>query len=294
MSIIPRQNTVAKSVHCKGTGLHSGSVVAMEIAPAPENTGIIFQRTDIKGEKAYVPARYDYVCSTQLGTTLANEHGVKVATIEHLMAALWGCNIDNAIIKLNCEEVPIMDGSSEPFVFLIECAGVQKQALSKRIVEILKPVEVLDGNKYLSVMPADDFSISLEIDFASKVISHQEAQFGDNSCFKRDLCRARTFGFAHEVEKMQSMGLARGGSLNNAIVVENDKVLNEGGLRYQNEFVRHKILDCIGDFNLAGGLFKGAFKGARTGHCLNNKLMRAVFGDKDAWRVLEISSLSAA
>lgn len=279
------QHTFAKDVTCKGVGLHSGAPVRLALHPADENTGIQFIRKDISGFDPVIKADYRNVTDTNLGTTLANDEGTLVSTVEHLMAALWGCGVDNAEIHLDGPEIPIMDGSSEPFVFLIECAGLKQQKAAREVIEIVKPIEVTGDNKRVSVAPADHLSIELEIDFDSDAISKQKAVFDTSKVsFKNDLCRARTFGFAHEVEALRQMGLARGGSLDNAVVVEGDKVLNEGGLRYGNEFVRHKILDCLGDFYLAGKSIVGHFSGYRSGHEMNNKLLHAVFADKSAWR----------
>lgn len=280
------QHTLTKKVGCVGVGLHSGEKVRMSILPAEEGTGIRFIRKDISGFNPEVVADYLNVTNTNLGTTISNEDGTIVSTIEHLMAAFWGCNIDNAIVELDGPEVPIMDGSAEPFVFLIECAGVTGQVKPRRIIEVLRNVTIEDGPRRVSVDPADSFSVSLEIDFDSPIISSQRGVFNSSYVsFKTDLCRARTFGFEHEVSKLCSLGLARGGSLENAIVVSGDKILNEGGLRYQNEFVRHKILDCIGDFYLTGAMLKGHFSGYRSGHELNNRLLRKFFADKSAWRL---------
>ena len=281
------QHTLVKEVSCVGVGLHSGADVHMAIKPAPENYGIRFVRKDVEGFDAVVSADYRNVTNTTLGTTIANDEGTIVSTIEHLMAAFWGCNIDNAIVELDGPEVPIMDGSAEPFVFLIECAGIQLQTTQRKIIEVLKQVEIREDNKYAVIEPAEHFSVSLEIDFASDAIANQRAVFHSSDVsFKTDLCRARTFGFEHEVEKMRSMGLAKGGSLDNAIVVSGNKVLNKGGLRYADEFVRHKILDCIGDFYLVGGMIRGHFTGYRSGHELNNQLLHKFFADKDAWQLL--------
>ncbi len=286
---IPYQHTVANRVNCSGVGLHTGERVSLALLPAPEDTGIVFCRKDIRAEKSLIPASYRNVTNTQLGTTVSNEAGVSVATIEHLMAAFWGCNVDNAIVEVSGPEVPIMDGSSEPFVFLIECSGTEKQARPRRIIEALKTVEIIEGDKRAAIMPADDFSVSLEISYDNSTIANQSAVFHSSDVsFKTDLCRARTFGFEHEVSWMQKQGLARGGSLDNAVVVSGDTVLNKEGLRFRNEFVLHKVLDCIGDFYLIGGLLKGHFSGFRSGHGLNNRLLRKFFADREAWRVLRI------
>jgi UDP-3-O-[3-hydroxymyristoyl] N-acetylglucosamine deacetylase len=264
----------------------------MSLLPAEEDAGIIFRRVDVVGKQREVMADYRYVSSTMLGTTISNDEGVSVATIEHLMAALWGCGIDNVVIELDGGEVPIMDGSSEPFVFLIECAGIVEQHKMRRVIEVLKTVDVQEGNSYISIDPAEGFSLNLEIDFNSKAIASQHCMFDSRDLsFKADICRARTFGFAHEVDKLREAGLARGGSLDNAIVVSGDQILNPGGLRYKDEFVRHKTLDCIGDFYLAGGYVKGSFRGFRPGHAINNKLLRKFFADKDAWRVMQVPEI---
>jgi UDP-3-O-[3-hydroxymyristoyl] N-acetylglucosamine deacetylase len=282
------QHTLAKSVSCKGIGLHAGLPVNMKLHPAPENHGIIFVRNDVKGFSPIIDADYRNVSSTSLGTTLSNQDGTIVSTVEHLMAALWGCNIDNAIIEINGPEIPIMDGSSEPFVFLIECAGTVAQKAGRKVVEVLKKVTVTEGDKFVTIEPASSFSVNMEIDFASKAISNQKCRFSsDDVSFKTDLSRARTFGFEHEVENLRKLGFARGGSLDNAVVVSGDRVLNKDGLRYANEFVRHKVLDAIGDFYLAGAYLMGKCVGYRSGHGLNNQLLRQFFADKSAWRYVE-------
>lgn len=283
---IPLQQTLMNRVSCVGVALHTGAKVAMTLNPAAANTGIVFKRTDVTDADNVVQALYNKVTCTMLGTTIANANGVSVGTIEHLMAALWGCGVDNALIELDGPEVPIMDGSSEPFVFLIECAGVKELSAPRRIIEVLKEVEVVDGDKRVRISPAPAFGVSLDIQFDSSAIAHQQHAFdAADVSFKTDLSRARTFGFEHEVSKLREMGLARGGSLDNAIVVSGDKVLNEGGLRYADEFVRHKVLDCIGDVYLAGGTIQGHISASRTGHALNNKLLHALFSTEGAWRL---------
>lgn len=280
------QNTLAHRVSCVGVALHAGQKVSMTLHPAAENTGIVFQRADLKNQPNLVPACYKNVTNTMLGTTITNAAGVSVSTIEHLMAALWGCGIDNARVELDGAEVPIMDGSSEPFVFLIECAGKTEQEAPRRMIEVLKTVEVTDGDKHASISPAAHFGVELEISFASGAIATQQCEFSVcDASFKTDLSRARTFGFEHEVEQMRAMGLARGGSLDNAIVVSGDTVLNKEGLRYKDEFVRHKVLDCIGDLYLSGGQLVGQISATRTGHGLNNKLLHKLFSTAGAWRI---------
>lgn len=287
------QRTIKNKVSCFGIGLHTGVKVDLTLLPAAEDAGIVFKRVDIKDKNQIVKASYEYVSNTLLGTTLRNEDGAHIATIEHLMAALWGCGIDNCIVEINGPEVPIMDGSSEPFVFLIECAGVQEQKKTRRIIEVLKEISVYESDAensgYITVSPAESFSVNLHIDFGDSVISSQDCNFDlEQVSFKSDICRARTFGFEHEVETLRKNGLARGGSLNNAIVIGEHGVLNKEGLRYSDEFVRHKILDCIGDIYLAGGYIQGSLKGFKSGHALNNKLLRKFFEDKDAWRIVSM------
>lgn len=280
------QHTVAAEVSCVGVSLHSGDMINMVIRPALPHTGIVFVRTDIEQHNV-VPATYDAVVETTLGTTIANKHGVSVATIEHLMAALWGAGIDNARIELNGPEVPIMDGSSEPFVFLLECAGRVQQRALKRVVEVLREVSVTEGASTATLTPYDGFTLNIEIAFKHPLIATQKAEydFSDTS-FKQALSRARTFGFEAEVEKMRSMGLALGGSLHNAIVVGESDIVNEGGLRYADEFVRHKALDCVGDYFLAGAAIQGMVNTVRPGHGINNKLIRALFADPANYRIV--------
>ena len=236
---------------------------------------------------------WENVVDTRLATTVGNDHGSTVSTVEHLAAALAGCEIDNVLIEVDGPEIPIMDGSSAPFVFLIECAGTVEQSAARTAIKILKPVTVGDENRSVSILPAEDFSLAFEIDFDSSAIDRQERTFQRiGADFKSDIARARTFGFDHEVEALRSAGLARGGSLENAVVVSGDKILNEGGLRFDDEFVRHKILDCVGDLYLAGGPIIGEVIASKSGHELNNALLRAVFADNDAWTRVEASTPS--
>jgi UDP-3-O-[3-hydroxymyristoyl] N-acetylglucosamine deacetylase len=287
------QKTIANKVSCIGVGLHSGIKTSLTLKPASEDSGVVFIRTDVKDKNNIVEASYKNVSNTMLGTTLCNEDGIRVATVEHLMAALWGCGIDNCEIEIDGPEIPIMDGSSEPFVFLVDCAGIKELSKTRRVIEVLKEVRVTESDKedsgYISVTPADGFSVGLEIDFGDKIISNQKAIFDSRDVtFKGELCRARTFCFEQEVDLMRQNGLARGGSLDNAIVVNDGGVVNEGGLRYSNEFVRHKVLDCIGDIYLAGAYLKGHLAGFKSGHGLNNKLLHEFFSDEDAWRVVQL------
>ena len=285
---IPRQLTLSSAITCSGVALHSGDTVVMTIRPAAVNTGLVFFRTDVGAEHGMVAARYDMVCETTLGTTLRNAYGTTVATVEHLMAALSGAEIDNAVIELDGPEVPIMDGSSEPFVFLLECAGTLEQDAPRRMIEVLKTVSVRENDCVATLEPhADGFVLDITIEFPHASIGKQRAIYDFNvTSFKQALCRARTFGFAREVEKMHSMGLALGGSLKNAVVVGDEGVINEEGLRYNDEFVRHKALDVVGDYYLAGGHFLAKAVVERPGHGINNKLMRALFADASNYRIV--------
>lgn len=293
-----KQTTLGNKVSCSGIGLHSGSQVNMTLYPANAGTGIVFRRLDVPSAVATVPARYDAVCDTRLGTTIRNEHGIAVATIEHLMAAIWGVGIDNAVVELDGPEVPIMDGSSEPFVFMLECAGVVPLAAPRKVLRVLKTVEVRDGESVARVLPNvegdEGCTLGIEIEFNSPVIKQQRSHYDFREVtFKQTLSRARTFGFEHEVAALRTMGLALGGSLDNAIVVGKDAILNQDGLRYQDEFVRHKALDCLGDLYLAGCRMDARFEFLRPGHAINNKLLRALFDDESAYVMTEAGRLES-
>ena len=281
------QHTVASSVSCAGVALHTGAMVNMVIKPAPVNTGIVFIRRDVDAGRGIVPALYNRVSETTLGTTITNRHGVSVSTIEHVMAAIWGFGIDNAVIELDGPEVPVMDGSSEPFTFLLECTGRQAQAATRRRIELLRDVEAAEGESTMKAVPHESLKLDISISFPHRMITTQKASydFADTD-FKQALCRARTFGFESDVERMRSAGLALGGSLHNAIVLSEDDILNEGGLRYSDEFVRHKALDCVGDFFLAGGQLCAQVEAEKPGHGVNNKLLRAIFADADNYRIV--------
>lgn len=289
---VKNQRTIRNRVSCFGVGLHSGSFVNMNILPAQIDRGIVFRRVDsnknIIGE---VKAEFDLVSTTFLGTNLVSkDNKIKIATVEHLMAAFWGCGIDNAIIEIDSDELPIMDGSADHFVFMIECAGIVEQNVGRRFIEVLKRVEVSDGDIKASLSPASDFTVTMDIDFADKVVSKQSCTFMANtSSFKIELARARTFGFLKDVDKLKELGLIRGGSLDNAIVVSDEGVLNDNGLRFKDEFVRHKVLDSIGDLYLSGARIMGHFHGNKSGHSLNNKLLHNLFADKSAWRMYQFN-----
>lgn len=284
-AVAVRQKTLRNSVHCSGIGLHSGATVAMSIHPAPENNGIRFHRTDLAGKDATVVACWRNVVDAQLCTVLRNEAGVMVATVEHAMAALYGCGIDNAEIEVSAGELPIMDGSAWPFVFLVECAGIREQAAPRRAIAVTKRVEVGDADRWAALSPGEGFSMSVAVDYGDCAMARQSYQgrIGEEN-FKSELARARTYGFLTDAEQLRAAGLARGASLDNAIVVEGERVLNHGGLRYANELARHKALDAIGDLYLAGAPIVGAFEGRRSGHKLYHRLLAALFADERAWR----------
>lgn len=288
-----KQKTLKAEIGCTGVALHSGRETTLTLKPAAENTGIRICRTDLVNGAREIIVNWDNVVDTRLATTVGNDHGSSVSTVEHLAAALAGCEIDNVLIEVDGPEIPIMDGSSAPFVFLIECAGTVEQNATRTAIKILKPVSVGDETRSLSILPANEFSLAFEIDFDSSAIDRQERTFQRiGADFKSDISRARTFGFDHEVEALRSAGLARGGSLENAVVVSGDKILNEGGLRFDDEFVRHKILDCVGDLYLAGGPVIGEVIASKSGHELNNALLRAVFADDEAWVRVDASHSS--
>ena len=281
---VQSQQTLRNRISCTGVGLHSGAKVSMTLHPAAPDTGIVFHRADVEGDKADIPASYKNVVDTRLCSTLGNEQGTRIALVEHLMAALMGCGVDNALVEVDGPEVPIMDGSSAPFVFLVECAGLESQAAARRSIRILKTVEARDGIRCATLSPAPAFSVQFEIDFDNDLISHQACSFEPlNGSFKDHLCRARTFGFLEDGEELRARGFARGASLENAVVLSGDRVLNEDGLRYEDEFVRHKVLDSMGDLYLAGAPLVGLFTGVRSGHALHNRLLRSLFADEDAW-----------
>lgn len=279
------QKTISNKINCSGIGLHTGSNINISLLPAPIDSGIVFRRVDLDKEIATVPAKYNLVTTTQLGTTIANGAGGSVATIEHLMAAIWGAAIDNLIIEIDGSEVPIMDGSSNPFVFLLECAGVLLQDAPRRVIEITKEINVSDGDKFVTVQPFSHFCAQLTVDFSEKFPAQIFAFDSEINSFKNDIASARTFCFEQEIEYMRNVGLVKGGSLDNAIVIgDNGEILNEGGFRYKDELVRHKMIDFIGDMYLAGHFILGKFKAFKTGHSLNNKLIHKIISDPTNWR----------
>jgi UDP-3-O-[3-hydroxymyristoyl] N-acetylglucosamine deacetylase len=281
------QRTLKNTIHATGVGLHNGRKVLMTLRPAPVNTGIVFRRTDLP-EPVDIPARADYVVDTMLGTTLANLQGdgqVRVHTVEHLMSALAGLGIDNLFVELSAPEVPIMDGSAGPFVFLLQSAGVEDQVAAKRFVRVLRTVEVKDGDKWARFEPFDGFKVNFEVEFDHPIFRRRSQRASvdfSTTSFLREISRARTFGFMRDLEMMRSRNLALGGTLDNAIVLDEFRILNEDGLRYEDEFVKHKILDAIGDLYLVGHSLVGEFTGFKSGHALNNRLVRALLADRTA------------
>ncbi len=275
------QRTLRAATSSRGIGLHSGQPVAMTLRPAAPDSGIVFHRRDAG---AAIRADWRNTRESALSTVLSNGEGIAIGTIEHLMAALAGCAIDNVIVELDGPEVPIMDGSAAPFLQLIARAGTVAQDAARRAVKILKPVTVAADGSTAALLPEHGFSMSFEIDFDNPLINRQDiAVTFDPGTFEAELAPARTFGLLDDWPRLKAAGLARGGSLDNAVVVSGNRVLNDGGLRFADEFVRHKLLDAYGDLYLAGGPIIGHFRGVRSSHALNRRLLLALFADTDAW-----------
>jgi UDP-3-O-[3-hydroxymyristoyl] N-acetylglucosamine deacetylase len=278
------QRTLRTSIRASGVGLHSGAQVVMTVHPATANHGIVFRRTDLP-QPVDIPARTENVGATQLGTVL--KHGdVRVSTVEHLMSAFAGLGIDNALVEVSAAEVPIMDGSASPFVFLLQSAGIEEQKPAKRFARILRRVEVRDGDKWARFDPHEGFRVNFEIEFDHPIFQRSSSRASmdfSSITYLKEVSRARTFGFMRDIETLRKHNLALGGNLDNAIVLDDSKVLNEDGLRYQDEFVKHKILDAVGDLYLFGRCIIGEFTGHKSGHDLNNRLLRALLADRDAW-----------
>jgi UDP-3-O-[3-hydroxymyristoyl] N-acetylglucosamine deacetylase len=285
-----KQRTLQKSTKTTGVGLHTGARVEMALRPAPANTGIVFQRTDLV-HSAAIPALASNVGDTRLSSTL-KIGGASVSTVEHLMSALAGLGIDNLYVDIAGPELPIMDGSAGPFVFLLQSAGIVEQAASKRYLRVTSAVEVSDGDKWARFTPFDGFKLDFTIDFPHPVFGSENrnvvVDFALNS-YAKEIARARTFGFMQDVEAMRAAGLGLGGSLQNAIVLDEFRVLNSEGLRYDNEFVRHKVLDAIGDIYLLGHPLIGQYTAYKSGHALNNQLARALLGNAEAFEIVTFS-----
>ncbi len=283
------QRSLKTAIGCVGVGLHSGRKIAMAMHPAPAGHGIVFRRTDLAGSPE-IPARYDHVVDTRLCTVLGLPDcpDVRVGTVEHVLAALAGCGISNAVIEVNGPEVPVLDGSATNFVFLIDCAGTLEQDEAVDVIEVMRPVQVEDGAAHARLLPCPfGFEASVSIAFEAAAVGSQSISLRVTpESFRAELSRARTFTMAGDVDKLRAAGLALGGSLDNAVVVDDDRVLNPGGLRMADEFVRHKMLDAVGDLGLAGATLRGRLVSHRSGHALNNKLLRALFSDEANWRTV--------
>lgn len=281
------QRTLKNAIRATGVGLHTGQKIYLTLLPAPVDTGIVFRRVDLE-PVVEIEAKAENVGDTTLSTTLI-KGDVRVSTVEHLLSAMAGMGIDNAIVEVSAAEVPIMDGSAGPFVFLIQSAGIEEQAAPKKFIRIKKPIHVKDGDKVASFLPFNGFKVSFSIEFDHPIFKGRTLQSSvdfSSTSFVKEVSRARTFGFMHEIEYLRSKGLAKGGSVDNAIVVDEYRILNEDGLRYEDEFVKHKILDAIGDLYLLGNSLIGEFKAHKSGHALNNKSLRELIAQKDAWEMV--------
>jgi UDP-3-O-[3-hydroxymyristoyl] N-acetylglucosamine deacetylase len=290
-----RQRTLKNVIRATGIGLHTGEKVYLTVRPAPIDTGIIFRRVDLD-PVVEIPAAAENVGETTLSSTLV-KGDVKVGTVEHFLSAMAGLGIDNAYVELSAPEVPIMDGSAGPFVFLLQSAGIQEQEALKKFIRIKKPVKVEEGDKSATFLPFDGFKVSFEIEFDHPVFRGRtqtaSIDFSSTS-FVKEVARARTFGFMRDIEYLRSKNLALGGSVNNAIVVDDFRILNEDGLRYEDEFVKHKMLDAIGDLYLLGFSLIGEFVGHKSGHALNNQLLRRLMAEPDAWEVVTFDNADTA
>jgi UDP-3-O-[3-hydroxymyristoyl] N-acetylglucosamine deacetylase len=281
----PFQHTVQGPAIFAGVGVHTGAYTRVSVRPGAVDTGIVFVRTDVTDRDNVVPATGQSVCKTQLGTVIGNAAGVTVSTIEHLMSAFVMLGVDNAVVELDGPEMPIMDGSALPFVQMLDRAGRRPQDAPRRYIEILDTIEVVDGDKRATLSPAEGFEVAFEIAFDSAAIGRQRIDMPmDERAFRAELADCRTFGFLHEVEALRAIGLARGGSMENAVVIEGDRILNPEGLRRPDEFVRHKALDAIGDLYCLGYPIIGRFEGVLAGHGVNNALVRALLEQPQAWR----------
>jgi len=290
-----KQRTLKNSIRATGVGLHTGEKIYLTLKPAAPDAGIIFRRVDLN-PPVEIMALAENVGETALSTTLI-QGGIRVSTVEHLLSAMAGLGIDNAVVEISAAEVPIMDGSAGPFVFLIQSAGIEEQEVPKQFIRIKKKVEVREGDKSASFEPFDGFKVSFGIEFDHPVIRekilHTEVDFSSTS-FVKEVSRARTFGFMHEIEYLRSKGLAQGGSMENAIVVDSTGILNENGLRSEDEFVKHKVLDAIGDLYLLGKSLIGEFKAFKSGHALNNRLLRELLAQQDTWELVTFMDASKA
>lgn len=284
------QTTLKSAVSFKGVGLHTGASVTVTVRPASAEHGIWFQRTDVSARVGYIPARWDAVVPSRLCTQVSNRHGTAVSTIEHLMAALAGCGIHNAMIEIDGPEVPILDGSAAPFVAAFVRRGFRDLASPVRAFKVLRPVMVTEGEAWARLDPSDMLEIAFEIEFADQAIGRQSKALNmSNGAFVRELCDSRTFCRQQDVEQMRLNGLALGGTMENAVVVDGDRVLSPGGFRHPDEAVRHKMLDALGDLALAGAPILGRYAGHRAGHALTNQLLKALFAAPDAFRLVDVA-----
>ena len=280
-----RQKTTIAPAIIAGVGVHTGDRVRLAVRPAPVGTGIVFVRTDIKDRDNRIPVSGEAVVDARLNTMIENAAGVRLSTIEHLMAAFAALGVTNAVVEVDGPELPILDGSALQFVQLLDRAGFRRQEAPVRYIEILEPIRVQDGDKTAALLPCDRYEMRFEIDFDTSVIGNQVVDFVvDEETFRNEIMAARTFGFAHEVEALRAAGLARGGSLENCVVIDGDQVLNSGGLRMEREFVKHKALDAIGDLYVLGAPLLGRYEGFKAGHAINNLLVRALLANPRAWR----------
>ena len=279
-----QKTTIAPAI-IAGVGVHTGKRVRLAVRPAPTGTGIVFVRTDITDRDNRIPVSGDVVVDARLNTMIANAAGVRLSTIEHLMAAFCALGVSNAVVEVDGPELPILDGSALQFVQLLDRAGFRRQEAPVRYIEILEPIRVQDGDKTAALLPCDRYEMRFEIDFPTPVIGNQVVDFVvDEATFRTEIMAARTFGFAHEVEALRKAGLARGGSLENAVVIDGDEILNPGGLRMEREFVKHKALDAIGDLYVLGAPLLGRYEGVKAGHAINNLLVRELLANPQAWR----------
>ena len=293
--LMVKQRTLKSSVSVTGVGLHSGEKVALTLRPGPVNSGVLFRRIDVKPVEE-IFARAHLVHDTRLSTCM-EQNGVRIATIEHLMSALAGLGIDNVVVEMDGAEVPIMDGSAGTFIFLLQSAGIVEQSAPKKFIRIKKTVEVKQGDKWVKFEPYNGYKLTFTINFAHPVFANTKQHVTldlDEHAYVRDISRARTFGFMQDVEYMRSQGLALGGSLDNAIVMDEYRVLNADGLRFEDEFVKHKVLDAIGDLYLLGHPVIGAFSGFKSGHALNNALLRELLADDQAWEFVTFDNVADA
>ena len=290
----PWQTTIKKKISTSGIGLHKGDIINLTLKPSKPNSGITFIRTDIEGDlaKRSILANYKNVSDTNMCTTIKNETDCKVSTIEHLMAALSGSGVDNIDIEVNGPEVPIMDGSSKQFIDLIENSGLVKLSKKRKFLKITKKIEIIDGDKKCSLSPHKNMKFFASIDFSDKVIGKQEASINlEKFSFKDNVSKARTFGFMKDVEALRMSGLGLGGSLDNCVIIDNNEVINAEGLRLENEFVVHKLLDAVGDIFTSGYRIQGEYKGYLCGHHMNNLLLRELFNNEDSFEIFELDDV---